>query len=237
MKNNTLYIHDLSGFYNFIAENEVNKNNMFVYYTGKLSKQIKYRMTNVKYIYMEMNNNDDNMVCDNLYKILCDFISQLEKVKDVSDMTYDMIIDSKIRLYFYNNNFIDKYNLNLYICDYYNKKLGSEKINCNNDDMNHRQLNDNNLSEINIYNLRKINFYGTEDLTHITDEDYIYYLCNKHNGFVEYIEKIYFSKEKPENHNICIPKINLDYIAVYQKNQWNICDKNECITILLFNKL
>jgi len=44
---NTINIHDLSGFYNFIAETGYNG---IVYYSGKLSSQIIYRKRKIQYI-------------------------------------------------------------------------------------------------------------------------------------------------------------------------------------------
>jgi superfamily II DNA or RNA helicase len=45
---NNISIYDLSGFYNFIAENSIN--NPIVYYSGKLSQQILCRQNKIKYI-------------------------------------------------------------------------------------------------------------------------------------------------------------------------------------------
>lgn len=46
---NTIYISDLAGFYNFVAENELSKTS-FVYYSGKLSSQVVCRTKIIKYI-------------------------------------------------------------------------------------------------------------------------------------------------------------------------------------------
>ena len=95
----------------------------------------------------------------------------------------------------------------------------------------------NNNINIIVNNDKKINSFGKEDLSHITNKDYTRYLSKYFTGFVEYIEKVHFSKEKPENYNICIPKINLDYIAVYEKDQWNLEDKNDLTDRLISQKL
>ena len=56
---NTINIIDLSGFYNFVAENDIK--NAIVYYSGSLSSQIICRKKKIKYIkvpYIKLNNND-----------------------------------------------------------------------------------------------------------------------------------------------------------------------------------
>jgi predicted helicase len=56
---NTISICDLSGFYNFIAENLIS--NAFVYYSGILSSQIQLRKKNIKYInipFIKINHNN-----------------------------------------------------------------------------------------------------------------------------------------------------------------------------------
>ena len=45
---NTICISDLSGFYNFVAENDIK--NALVYYSGVLSKQVQCRKNKIKYI-------------------------------------------------------------------------------------------------------------------------------------------------------------------------------------------
>jgi superfamily II DNA or RNA helicase len=46
---NTIYINDLSGFYNFVAENSLSDVS-YVYYSGKLSSQVISRTKKIKYI-------------------------------------------------------------------------------------------------------------------------------------------------------------------------------------------
>ena len=47
-EDNIINIQDLAGFYNFIAENSIT--NAFVYYSGKLSQQIRCRQNKIKYM-------------------------------------------------------------------------------------------------------------------------------------------------------------------------------------------
>jgi len=56
-EDNTINISDLSGFYNFVAENSIT--NAIVYYSGKLSQQIICRMNKIKYINIPLILNKD----------------------------------------------------------------------------------------------------------------------------------------------------------------------------------
>ncbi len=53
---NTIKISDLSGFYNFVSENNIN--NSIVYYSGKLSRQVITRKYNVQYIHLPYETNN-----------------------------------------------------------------------------------------------------------------------------------------------------------------------------------
>lgn len=51
-----IHINDLGGFYNFVAENDITKS--IVYYSGKISQQIKCRQNKIKYINLPMIKNN-----------------------------------------------------------------------------------------------------------------------------------------------------------------------------------
>ena len=55
-EDNIITIYDLSGFYNFIAENNII--NSIVYYSGKLSQQIKCRKNKIRYVNLPMIKNN-----------------------------------------------------------------------------------------------------------------------------------------------------------------------------------
>ena len=82
-----------------------------------------------------------------------------------------------------------------------------------------------------------LNSFGYEDLSHISDKEYEKYLSKFFPGLIDYIEKVHFSDEKPSNHNICIPKINSKYVAIFEKNKWNLKDKNYLLDKLISKKL
>jgi superfamily II DNA or RNA helicase len=67
---NTISIYDLAGFYNFLAENR-KITNAYVYYSGKLSRQILCRNNDIKYICIPYikNLNKNNIIIPKTYQI------------------------------------------------------------------------------------------------------------------------------------------------------------------------
>jgi len=88
----------------------------------------------------------------------------------------------------------------------------------NNNNINNGIINNNNNNIV-------INSYTTPDLSHLTSKDI--YSCLSKNVFcaAELIEKIYFNKDKPENHNICLTNLKTPYISVFDGTNWNIKKK------------
>jgi len=78
-----------------------------------------------------------------------------------------------------------------------------------------------------------INSYKTPDLSHLTSKDI--YSCLSKNVFcvAELIEKIYFNKDKPENHNICLTNLKTPYISVFDGKNWNVQKKVNAFDDLL----
>ena len=64
---NIISICDLSGFYNFIAENDIK--NAIVYYSGKLSAQIICRKNKIKYLNLPYNKNTYANIIPRFYQI------------------------------------------------------------------------------------------------------------------------------------------------------------------------
>ena len=90
----------------------------------------------------------------------------------------------------------------------------------------------------NIYiNNIQINSFGHEDMSHITEKDYQKYLSKLFSGFLQFIEDIHFSDNKPNNHNICIPKIDSKYVAIYEKNKWILKEKDSLLPKFISNKI
>lgn len=77
--------------------------------------------------------------------------------------------------------------------------------------------NNNVNAEINSVRLRS---FGKEDLSHITDDKYKQYIKKLFPGVLNYINDVHFHPDKPENHNICIPKLNSQNIAIFDNGRW-----------------
>ena len=83
----------------------------------------------------------------------------------------------------------------------------------------------------------QLNSYGHEDLSHITEKDYQKYLSKVFSGFLEFIHDVHFSDKMPSNHNICIPKLDSKYIAVFQQNKWILKEKDTLLPKFISNKI
>ena len=81
-----------------------------------------------------------------------------------------------------------------------------------------------------------INSFGKETLNHITLQDYKKYFNSFFKGFLNFIEKVHFDENAPENHNLCITNIKSKYIHVYENNDWILKEKNDIIDDLVTNK-
>jgi hypothetical protein len=97
-------------------------------------------------------------------------------------------------------------------------------------------LNNNNTNNIFINNVN-LNSFGHEDLSHITDKDYQKYLSKLFSGFLEFVHDVHFSDNMPNNHNICMPKIDSKYIAIYEKNKWVLKEKDTLLPKIISNKI
>ena len=91
----------------------------------------------------------------------------------------------------------------------------------------------------NVQNNIKILAYKNTDLSHLTDQDYIFCLNRSNMCIPHLIKKIHFNPKKPENHNIYISNIKNKYIMLYDGDKWvlqnqidtlnELIDKNEYV--------
>jgi hypothetical protein len=81
-----------------------------------------------------------------------------------------------------------------------------------------------------------INSFGKESLDHITDDDYKKYFNSFFKGFLNFIEKIHFDENAPENHNLCLTNIRSKYINVCENNNWVLKEKDEIVEKLINKK-
>jgi len=86
-------------------------------------------------------------------------------------------------------------------------------------------ITNNNNKVINNNLIVNINSFGKEDLSHITLNDYKKFLSSYFKGFINFIEKVHFDENMPENHNINITNMKSKYLHIYEDNQWTIKEK------------
>ena len=95
--------------------------------------------------------------------------------------------------------------------------------------------NNNNINQTN--NVIMINNFGNEDLSHITLQDYKKYFSTYFKGFLNFIEKVHFDDNMPENHNICLTNLKSKDIKVYENDKWIAKPKTDVIDKFLRKKL
>ncbi len=78
--------------------------------------------------------------------------------------------------------------------------------------------------------------YGSEDLSHITDKNYKYFINKGFKSVPELVKYIHFNKGKPENHNIYISNLRDNLVMVYNGNRWELQDRRYAITDLYNTK-
>ena len=74
-------------------------------------------------------------------------------------------------------------------------------------------------------------------MSHITLQDYKQYLNTYFKGFINFIEKVHFDDNVPENHNICITNLKSKDIKVYDNGKWVAKPKTDIIDKFLRKKL
>jgi hypothetical protein len=107
-------------------------------------------------------------------------------------------------------------------------KKKASNINITNHTNNNKIIN-NNLT-------LNINSFENENLSHITNKDYKKYLSGFFPGFIQFIEKIHFDENVPENQNICITNLKSKYMYIFENDKWAIKEKNELIDKFIAKK-
>lgn len=101
----------------------------------------------------------------------------------------------------------------------------------------HTTINNNNITVNNTQNnVVVINPFGKEDLSHLTIKDYKNILNGFFPGFINYIEKVHFDENVPQNHNITISNLKSKYLSIHDGYKWNTKIKNDIIDIFINKK-
>ena len=72
--------------------------------------------------------------------------------------------------------------------------------------------------------------YRDTDLSHLTDKDYVNFIKQVNFRVKDFIEKVHFNPEKPENMNMYISNMKDKYMMIYD-NKWELKNKTELNTI------
>jgi hypothetical protein len=101
--------------------------------------------------------------------------------------------------------------------------------------VNNKIINNNNKI-INNNVVVNINSFGNENLSHITNKDYKKFLSGFFPGFIQFIEKIHFDENVPENQNVCITNLKSKYMYIFENGKWAIKERNELIDKFIAKK-
>jgi len=222
--------------YSYLLNNH-NKNKMLCNIPKKIIKNLKFKIAQIEKHLIDNDNKslESKKICyyceknfttkHNLMRHLYDRCYEKKKIIDDKN-NYENIVKQKEKELKKDN--IHKQELKK--CKNANKNI----ININNGSITNN--NNNNMNLI-LNNNVHVNSFGREDLSHITEEKYKKYIKDLFPGILNFIKDVHFSPDKPENHNICIPKLNSSTIAVYQNGKWNAEKKISTIKDLLCAKI
>ena len=102
-------------------------------------------------------------------------------------------------------------------------------INNNNNKIINNKVINNNL-------VVNINSFGKENLSHISLSDYKKYLSGYFPGFINFIEKVHFDENMPENNNLCITNLKSKFMYIHDGDKWVTKDKNDVINKFIKTK-
>ena len=97
----------------------------------------------------------------------------------------------------------------------------------NNEVRNLKQVNQ--VNQLNQLNQINLNSFGNEDISHISDKFMQKLLSIPYVGIQKLIEKVHFSKKKPENKNIALTNKKEKLIKIFANNKWKYKNRDEII--------
>ena len=172
-----------------------------------------------KEIKLKIEESVDNLICSFCNKIQTNKSNTIKHIKNFckeSRYIYNLIDNmknEKEKLIYKTK--IKTHEEEIKIRDEEIKALKNELNNKNNNNITINNINNNTQN-----NLVMINPFGKEDLSHLTLQDYKKYLNGFFPGLVEYIEKVHFDENAPQNHNICISNLKSKYITIHNGTKW-----------------
>ncbi len=102
----------------------------------------------------------------------------------------------------------------------------------------------NNNTINNIDNSVKIVAFGKEDISHLTNKDWLKILNRNYKSIEDLTLITHFDKNRPENQNIYISNLRSKYIMVHDGSNWVVKDRNNTVgelydekAYIIFNKV
>mgnify|MGYP003685147611 CR=1 FL=1 len=89
-------------------------------------------------------------------------------------------------------------------------------------------------------NQLNLNSFGNEDISHISDKFMQKLLSIPYVGVQKLIEKVHFSKKKPENKNVALTNKKEKLIKIFKNNKWKYKSRDEIIDEMIntnYNRL
>ena len=119
------------------------------------------------------------------------------------------------------------------------KKIGKSRTNTfNNSSINNGSINNGTINNI------KIVAFGKEDISHISDKEWLQILNKNYKSIQDLTLKTHFDNNKPENQNIYISNLRSKYIMVHNGNKWEVKDRKDTVddlydekAYIIFNKV
>ena len=186
-------------------------------YKSALMRHQKSRCSNDKYEEVVLcKNNEDNDV-NKIEELLREFKSTKQKMR---------IIEGKI------TDIVKTHNIDL-SDEFTQNKTTNVQNNITNNITNNTQ--NNSINIINVINTdkSKIRKFGEEDLSYITNEEYLDILGKGFRSPHELVEYIHFNKNQPQNHNVYISNLRSNIARVHDGKKWIIQPLNETIDQLI----
>ena len=101
-----------------------------------------------------------------------------------------------------------------------------------NNNFNINNINNNNL----ILNVQ-INSFGKEDLSHITDKEYLTCIAKRYPGLFEFIRLVHLNKNVPQNHNFIITNPRTKKAYVFRDGLYETENTDDVIDDLINNNM
>ncbi len=114
-------------------------------------------------------------------------------------------------------------------------KIIKNTQNINNNTINNGTINNTNNTN-NTTNNIKIVAFGKEDMSHLTNRDWIRILNKNYKSIEDLALRTHFDKTKPENQNIYISNLRSKYIMVHDGVDWVVKDRNNTVEELYDEK-